>query len=265
LIVHYHLRLATVFIRLHLKEVTRSLPAFFALVGSKAVIWLAEAYLLWIVAHRFKGIGGWEPHQVMILYSLNLLSYALAGFLFYHPFTRLAERARSGDLDECLTKPVSPLFYLTFREFSAGYLSNLLTALILFAIGITRLALPVSMAQWILWGTLLTFGAIIQAALLMLAGIPAFWRPESTAAAHTLIQELRNAGRLPLGIYPAWFQWLLTFGIPIAFVGYVPASVLFSEVPRTLLLVVAIMSALLAVIAAALWRHGIKSYQGCGS
>jgi ABC-2 type transport system permease protein len=74
-----------------------------------------------------------------------------------------------------------------------------------------------------------------------------------------------EAGRWPVGIYPPWLRWSLTFLVPVAFATTVPAEALSGRLTvQTLLGAVALAAALL-LISRAFWRVGLRRYSGASA
>ena len=71
---------------------------------------------------------------------------------------------------------------------------------------------------------LCTGGSIIYSFWLMLATLT-FWFLRIENILH-IFQSMYEAGRWPIGIYPHWLRYILTFLVPVAFAITVPAEAL---------------------------------------
>src|SRR5690606_632539 len=118
------------FIKLQLLGILQYKKAFILGVIAQFASYGAEFFLLWIIINRFREINGWSSYEVLLLYALNLCSYALASFFFASPSFRLSIMIKDGTFDEILTKPLNSFLYLVCREFNSGYLSHLLLSLV---------------------------------------------------------------------------------------------------------------------------------------
>ncbi len=79
------------------------------------------------------------------------------------------------------------------------------------------------------------------------------------------VLHLYQTGRWPVGIYPAWMRFGLTFIIPVAFAVTVPAEALTHRLTlQTMLLALGVTAA--AMIAARkFWHYGLKNYSGASA
>jgi len=249
---------------------TENTAAYWALTFSKMTGWVVELVLIWIMINKFQTIGGWKPFEVMLLYALNLSSYSIAGFFLFHPFTKLSERIRKGELDDILTKPVNPFLYLCSREFSAGYFSNLFTGLVALVICFIQLGIDMNPVKILFLIYTLLGGALIQGAALIFSGVPSFWLVQNTALSRIILWDSLSFVRYPLSAYSTGIQILLTLVIPYAFISFYPAQFFLAKQDFLIFHPVfqflsPLVGALLFFIAYQVWKIGLTNYQSSGS
>ncbi|MGB3307358.1 MAG: ABC-2 family transporter protein, partial [Thermomicrobiales bacterium] len=74
-----------------------------------------------------------------------------------------------------------------------------------------------------------------------------------------------EAGRWPIGIYPAWLRVSLTFLVPVAFAVTVPAESLSGRVSTTTVLLAIGLAVGFALVSRWFWRYGLKHYTGASA
>jgi ABC-2 type transport system permease protein len=80
-----------------------------------------------------------------------------------------------------------------------------------------------------------------------------------------LFEGVYQTGRWPVGVYPGWLRYTVTFLVPVAFAVTVPAEAVTSRLEgRTLLLSLAFAAALFA-LARWFWRFGLRHYSGASA
>src|SRR5690606_38761263 len=87
-------------------------------------------------------LAGWTEEQMMIFVASYLLVDAINMTFFSTNMWWLPYHINRGDLDYYLIRPVSPLFFLSLREFSANSFLNLLMALGIFTWTLATYSLP---------------------------------------------------------------------------------------------------------------------------
>lgn len=73
-------------------------------------------------------LAGWSEEQMMVFVALYLLVDAINMTFISSNMWWLPQHINRGALDYYLIRPVSPLFFLSLREFSANSFLNLLIA-----------------------------------------------------------------------------------------------------------------------------------------
>lgn len=258
------------FIRIQILGILQYKKAFTLGLIAQIASYGAEFFLLWIIIDRFQEINGWTSYEVLLLYALNLCSYALASFFLASPSFRLSQMIKDGTFDEVLTKPLNNFLYLICREFNSGYLSHLLLSIAAMIIALTNLNVSMSFVNILIFLIVILSGALIQGAALLLTSIPSFWVVENTILKDVVFFQVRNFIRYPISIYPVFIQILLTFVLPYAFINFYPAQffldkndfLIFSPVFQFLS---PLFGVILFVIAYVLWLVGINNYKSTGS
>jgi ABC-2 type transport system permease protein len=223
--------------------------------------------LMWVILARFETIAGWTLGEVAFLYGLRLTMLALCGLA--GDVWSLQSIVRRGEFDRFLVRPVRPLIQLLTRRIPISAFGDLIGGLALIAAA-ARLIDVTWTAQAIIYLLLaLVGGALIQLALRLLLASFSF-RALSVNGLMGIVDDLFNDfGTYPLRIFSITLQVLLTFGIPVAFMAYFPATVLLEKTADLLVHPLFAYGAPLAGLVwmgIALWvfQHEMRHYQSAG-
>lgn len=223
---------------------------------------------IWVVLARFDVIAGWTLGEIAFLYGVRLTAHGL----WVVPFNRLVELddlIKTAEFDRFLVRPLNPLIQLCTSRFWLGSFGDIIGGILILA---TATALvPVDWSPLAVGYLLLALigGALLEASL-QLAGAALTFRMLSTLALRHLLDSVFNTfGNYPLKMFGGVGQFLLTFVLPIAFVAYLPASVLLDRTDELhvapALAYAAPCAGVLTFAAAYLfWRRQIRSYQSSG-
>jgi ABC-2 type transport system permease protein len=80
-----------------------------------------------------------------------------------------------------------------------------------------------------------------------------------------IFQSMYEAGRWPVGIYPGWLRFTLTFLVPVAFAVTIPAETVSGRLTLDSLAVALGLSVALLVISRWFWRFGLRHYSGASA
>jgi ABC-2 type transport system permease protein len=224
---------------------------------------------LFIVVNSYQNLAGWKAEEILFLYAMSLLSYALAACLFFNPCTHLAEKIRSGEFDSALTKPVSPFGHEFYMGFNFAYVSHVSLSIAVMIFAAVRVGLVISPLSVLIFVLMLIGAALVQAAFLIAVSAFSFFFVNGNPV-FSLLWTFKNFTNYPISIFPPILQSILTFVLPFAFMNFYPSAAILEKVnsvPFTPLLAYA--SPLVGIICFALsivfWNWALSKYQSTGS
>lgn len=241
---------------------------FFAQVFSMIATYMGQFIALSWLTDRFGSISGWKLEEVILFYALAILAWGFTVSLFFH-LVSFEDQIREGLFDRALVRPLNP-----FVQLLAGQSPIAGTGQLVFSIAAFLWATGRAGVVWTplkllyLLGVAVGSALILGAALVTVSALGFFTRRTYTFY-WSLVFPARQLVHYPLNIYSQVVQWLLTVGLPFAFINYYPAHVLLdraADLPWPLL---AYLTPLVGVVAFAaaygLWCLGLRSYVGAGS
>ncbi len=219
---------------------------------------------LWLIFSHTSSLHGWNPAQLLIVMGIFTIMGGVIQTTIQPNMTRLMQDIQQGTLDYALTKPVDAQLMCSVREVEIWESVDILTGLIVIVIGALRLNSQIGALEVGEFVLVLVLGTVMIYCFWMILTSLAFW---VTSMWHLveLFQGVYNAGRYPVGIYPIWLRYGLTFLVPIAFAVTVPAEALTGRLTgQTMIGAVALTIALLA-ITRLVWRFGLRRYSGASA
>jgi len=110
----------------------------------------------------------------------------------------------------------------------------------------------------------LVLGAVMIYSFWLVLTTAAFWvvRMDNVL---DLFDGVYQTGRWPVGIYPSWLRFGVTFLVPVAFAVTVPAEAVTSRLEWQTLLLAAIFAVALFTFTRWFWRFGLRNYTGASA
>jgi len=178
-----------------------------------------------ILLHRFGTLGGWGFREIAFLYGMRLLSHAV----YTVPFAQLGYVdfvIQNGEFDRYLLRPVNPFVQLLTRRFTLLALGDLVLGISLLVI--VSVQAPVA---WTPLHVLYLIAAVIGGGMVesgVHTGLGALtFRLLSTGSLKAFADEIFTVfGAYPLNVMGRVVSYGLTFLVPLAFIGYFPATIL---------------------------------------
>ena len=241
---------------------------FLTMVVFGLVYQLTGFVFIWVLLSRFQAVGGWTLGEVAFLYGLRLVVHGLHMVVF-GGLGELRWMIRQAHFDRYLVRPIAPLLQAISINLPANGFGDLLGGVVLF--GAAAVAVDVDWSPTALAYLLAAIlgGTLLEGALQLFTTTLGFRMTESGNLGRFLFGFFDGFGNYPLKIFNAPLQLLLTWGIPVAFVSYFPASVLLARtgelsVQPWVAYAAPVAGALWFAAAYWLWRREIWQYKSAG-
>jgi ABC-2 type transport system permease protein len=209
-------------------------------------------------------LGGWRPAELLALLGVYLLVGGAINLMIRPSFTRLIDDVRQGTLDFTLTRPEDAQLLVSIRQVQIWQLGDVALGLIVLALALARLGAAIDGRRALMFAASLLAGGAIAYSFLLILATCSFWlvRVENLLS---IFQSLYEAGRWPVGIYPRWLRWTLTFLVPVAFAISVPAEALAGRLNSQTLLGAVTLAAVLLAGSRWFWGVGLRRYSGASA
>jgi ABC-2 type transport system permease protein len=258
------MRLALLFLRIGVQNEMQYRANFFIQLVQSAAVTGSGLVVLALVYSHTPDLNGWTHPQVIAVMGVFTMMLGIIGFVIEPNMARLNDDVRMGTLDLILTKPADAQLLVSVREFRLWSLTDVLVGVVVLAYGLVEIGRRISVAEWAGFAVTLMAGTIMIYCfwLLLTSGVFWFVRMEMVQEMFT---GLSRAGQYPVGIYPGWLRFGLTYVAPLAFAITVPVEALTGRMTWVRLATTFGFLIVLATITRLVWRAGIRHYSGASA
>lgn len=211
-------------------------------------------------------LGGWSQAEVIFVYGFFMIPYGV--FSSFFSIWNFSERyIVKGEMDRVLTRPAHSLFQVLLENVDPPSLVGSFVGAIIMAVCWNDLGLVLH------WTDLFVLIVFIIGAVFIYGGIYtglsaiSFFSDAPTGIV-PLIYNIQNYGRYPINIYNKMIRFVLTWMLPFAFVGVIPASYFLAPKEDNIALLAMLtplMGAIVFGVGLTVWNIGVKRYRGAGS
>lgn len=236
---------------------------FFFRIFMDVIYYVVNIFFFKIVLLHTRALGGWTGSQMMIFVSGYLLIDAVAMTLYSNGMYMFPTLVNRGDLDYYLLRPVSTLFFVSFRDFAWNSFVN-----VLITVGIMIWAFmnaPVSYGWLEIFGYLicLAMGSMLFYLTRVLSVTAVFWL-HSVKGIEVIFYNLNRFMERPDRIFRGPLRVVLTTIIPYSLMASFPARFLL-EHDSSIIFYMATILVLYFVFTTWVWRAGLRSYSSASS
>jgi ABC-2 type transport system permease protein len=228
-----------------------------------------ELLAILVVFTQVSTLGGFTADEVVLIFGLASCAFGLAD-LCVGQVERLPEYIRTGEFDVMLLRPLGTLPQLLSADVALKRVGRIAVGLAAYGWALARLDL-----DWIPLRILVAVaaplvGAVILGALWVAANAVSFWVVDGREVANAVTYGSNFTTSYPITVYGPWLRRLMCYAVPGAFVAYFPALALLDRpdplgLPEAMRYTAPLVAALAVLGAGAIWRLGVRHYQGTGS
>ena len=236
---------------------------FWMMLISGVVTRLVAMAVPFVIYKSLPDIGGWKEDEIyLIMAHLSISDGACS--VFFEGIWKIPEMVFHGELDNVLSRPVSPLFQILSYGLGLQGLAVLAFGIVMLLVSIVRLG-RFRPATLVLCAFFVICGIAICMSVYLIGNSLAFWF--DTGGRTTLpyaIVKIGDYAKYPSSIYPLFMRLILLFLIPFSFIGEIPVRILRGENALPYGGGLVVISIVFVVVSRVFFYRGIRKYESMG-
>lgn len=209
-------------------------------------------------------INGWSREQLVFFVGTFSLVDGLEMLLYFFGLSSIPEKIRTGKLDLYLTKPISPLFHITFESLDVGSGFLTLPGLVMVVWATVKMGIPITIGRVAGYLVLLALMLVLLYDLMLIMRAVAF-RVVQTGALEELEGELMGfAFRVPGIVFQGVFRLLFCVFLPYALLATIPTQFFTDSLSFGGWMGVLAVTGFFTLLARHVWLSGLKRYESTG-
>lgn len=234
------------------------LSALLALAGGVGGI-----YILYV---NNEALNGWTMPETLAVLGVYMLVQAVKGVVIGPSLNKLGGmdgEIERGTFDYTLLKPISTQYYISVREWSLWSILHIAVAVGVIGFSINGMNQGIHAATAVVFLLALLISLGILYSMMLIVSSLAFWYRGTYVL--WIMEDILQAGRYPVGIYPRSLRLLLTWVLPVGFIVTVPAEALVQRTQPLTLAAGAVLMTVLFVCATIFFNRSLHKYSGASS
>lgn len=214
-------------------------------------------------------VGGFRLTEAVLMTGLAMSGFVLCDAVVGN-IDDLKQYVRSGTLDTILLRPLGVLPQLIFMDLPVRKVLR-----VAFGLTVYGVALRVNHLEWTPSRVLLAVlapigGAVFFGSIFVLSASLAFWWVDSGELGNGFTYGGRDFTSYPISVYGGWFRDLFAYALGFGFVSYQPSLALLGRtdplgLPGWAGYAAPLVCLPATLIAALVWRSGVRHYRSTGS
>lgn len=230
----------------------------------------ANIVVIYLALLKFDKINGWNIDEMLFLFSILFLTYAIVVALFAD-LRDFSSMIREGRFDRLMIRPRGLLFQLILNNAdvlaTAGHGT---LGVLLFIVSAGRVGIKWDVVTIIYYVSAIIGGVLIQGGIFIFFSALSFYFVETNSIREIFYWNVRKFAGYPISIYSKAIQMLMICVVPFAFVNYFPAQYLLRKkdmelYPEAFMYMAPVVGVVIYLLAYGFWRVSVKRYTSTGN
>ena len=209
-------------------------------------------------------LNGWTESELLVVMGVQILLSGVIHVSIQPNMERLVEEVRDGKLDFALTRPEDAQAIVSLREVRIWQAVDVLSGAIVIGVGVSRLRGGIGVGHALSFLALLLLGALLLYCFWLILATGSFWVVNMWFLSD-LFEGMYQVGRWPIGVYPGWLRYSMTYLVPIGLAVTVPAQAMTHRLHWTTVVVALGFALVVFALARRFWRFGLSRYSGASA
>ena len=257
-------KLAAVYLRLGvLNEMQYRVNFFVALFQSLLAVGVGLVVLSLVYSHTNE-LNGWSQSELMVVLGVQILLGGVIHALIQPNMQQLVDEVHDGKLDFALTKPEDSQAIVSLRALRLWQFVEVISGATVIAVGVVRLEQDIGIGDGLAFAALLVVGGLLLYCFWLILATGSFWLVHMWFLSD-LFEGVYQTGRWPIGVYPGWLRYSMTYLVPIGFAVTVPAQAITGRLGWETVVVLLVFGLVLVAVTRWFWRFGLRRYSGASA
>jgi ABC-2 type transport system permease protein len=231
----------------------------------QALIQLGTALVvLSLVYSHTSSLHGWTKPELLALMGVQILLGGVIHAFIQPNMAKLMDDVQKGTLDLALTKPADAQLLVSVRDVRIWNVVEVVSGVIVLVVGMSQVQASLGVLDALGFLAALALGAVMVYCFWVVITTGAFWVIRMDHVLE-LFEGVYQTGRFPVGVYPTWMRYGVTFLVPVGFAVTVPAQALTSRLEWPTLLLALGFGIVLFAFTRGFWRFGLRRYSGASA
>ena len=257
------------YVKIYIKARMEYKFSFFLGLFANAFYFFVVYLTFYVIVNEFAIIDGWTYYEMIFLYALYNLSYAIAGLFFWYTVFHMDNEVTTGNLDSYLLRPLGIIQQMACKKFGDTFIGQIVVSLIFFVIAIINLPVLHSFLSVLHICITILAGVFFQSGAMIMLGCLSFWMLKSGDLANIIYFQIPTFIHYPLSIFPEIVQFGLTYILPWGLVNYYPALILLKKAITLHDSILGYSSPLISIslflLSLRFFDRGMRHYTGSGT
>lgn len=219
---------------------------------------------VYFMLSRFHTVAGFTFTEVMLCFSVMLMSFSLAEILV-RGFDTFSSIIAHGEFDRIMVRPKNEIFQVLASRVEFTRIGKLLQAAVMLIYAVNSSQVEWNADKIMTLVLMIVGGVTVFSGLFILYASLCFFTLEGLEFVNVFTDGAREHGKYPISIYGKWVLRFCTYIIPYTLFQYYPFLYLLGRAQHSWYRFLPAAAMLFLVPCLLFWKFGLKHYKSTGS
>ncbi len=219
---------------------------------------------IYFMFHRFNSVEGFSYSEVLICFSVVLMSFSLAE-CFFRGFDTFSGVISNGEFDRIMIRPRNAMFQVLASKFEIARLGRTIQAAVVLLYAVLNCSVIWTADKVFTLIIMIIGGIVLFSGLFIIYASICFFTTEGLEFMNIFTDGGREYGKYPISIYGEGVLKFFTYVVPLACVQYYPLMYLIGRTKNKLYMLTPLAAFIFLIPCCIFWIIGVKHYKSTGS
>lgn len=219
---------------------------------------IIKVVLFEVIFSNVQSLGGLSKYEVLFILGSSFIVDSLYMMFNFFNHIQISEQIRMGQLDFYITKPVTPWFMLSYKQFNLAGVGNLFFGIYMICNSLIKL--DHFQINWGLYILFLLCGYLIYSSISLLLFTTAFWTVKTDGFIGMMV-DMTEIMKYPHSIFPRALQFLFTFILPVFVIVSHPSYIILKQTNWLNFIGIIIITFIFTSLTISIFTYAIKKYK----
>lgn len=238
---------------------------FFAVFVDDGILFGVQLLAFDAIYSQVDGIGGWNRGQMIIFIGTFSIINALNMLIYVFGMIDIPGKIKRGDLDQYLTKPVNPLFRLTFENINIGSSPLVVMGVLIVCYGVSIAGVSVSFPLALGYTVLVLLMTLLWYDMELILRSVSFLVVSANGLMRIEDQLFELNFKVPGVLHKGFLKILFYFLLPYGIMSTIPTQFLTRTIAPLGIISSVLTVAVFTAFALWFWTFGLTRYKSASS
>ncbi len=239
--------------------------SFFGAFFADGTLFLIQLLTFDTIYSQVDSIGGWERGQMIIFVGTFSIINALNMLIYFFGIVDIPGKIKRGDIDQYLTKPISPLLRLTFENVNVGSIPLVIMSILIVCYGVSVSGIQVSFLLGLGYAVFVVLMTLLWYDMEVIIRTIPFFVISANSIMRLEDQMLELNFKVPGVLYKGVFKLIFYFILPYGIMSTVPTQLITSTIDGLSICIALATVVFFTIFALWFWKLGLKHYKSASS